>query len=232
MFHAIASPLSRTAAAQRLLCGWVLIAGWINVGCSPIQPQLRSPHDGQASAQAVDSGTDSRSREAQGEDEPLIVRGQNGGYSLPPDLQTPADGGRHQRGPLPVRGQPDATVAQGVELLPPRSGEDSEAGSADLQAAAGEGAVPGYSAAQPPTPLPFSTTTRCRHRRMRCRRARNLRLQGCPFSSRCHSNTTRGFLGLRSLLWCHRLTARFSTTPHSVGQPSVHPQARARMWRT
>lgn len=160
MFHAIASPLSRTAAAQRLLCGWVLIAGWINVGCSPIQPQLRSPHDGQASAQAVDSGTDSRSREAQGEDEPLIVRGQNGGYSLPPDLQTPADGGRHQRGPLPVRGQPDATVAQGVELLPPRSGEDSEAGSADLQAAAGEGAVPGYSAAQPPTPPSFQYNNR------------------------------------------------------------------------
>lgn len=44
----------------------------------------------------------------------LIVRGQDGanGFELPPLDDTPADGSRHTREPLPVSGQPSATVAQ------------------------------------------------------------------------------------------------------------------------
>jgi len=44
----------------------------------------------------------------------LIVRGQDdaGSFELPPLDDTPADGSRHTREPLPVSGQPAATVAQ------------------------------------------------------------------------------------------------------------------------
>jgi outer membrane protein insertion porin family len=84
------------------------------------------------------------------------VRGQNGGFSLPPLSDVPADGGRHTRDPMAVSGQPPRvaqnpaapSVNQGV---PPSLGQAAPPGYEALPeifendlSLNGNGAVPGY----------------------------------------------------------------------------------------
>ncbi len=87
-----------------------------------------------------------------------IVRGQGGGFAIPPTFEQAADGGRHSRGPLPVGGQPTSVAA-----APPSQGTSSNGTTANRPPAVapaqytsppGYGAQPGYAPLPQPSPAP------------------------------------------------------------------------------
>lgn len=92
-----------------------------------------------------------------------IVRGQGGGFAIPPTFQQAADGGRHSREPLPVSGQPTATVAAAAPATNPATTQTPAPAQtpavAQTQYTSPPGYVPPATTGQPIYPQPAPTTS-------------------------------------------------------------------------
>ena len=95
-------------------CGQVPRSRALSTAASPLQPSVTALRVGSAQQYAADttaSPAPTQPAVAAANAGRTIVRAQGGGFTLPPTFQVAADGGRHSRTPLPVSGEPQASVA-------------------------------------------------------------------------------------------------------------------------